>query len=329
MSAELDVDDGATRPVRAFDTVAPGVELLDHRRPNVSGNLPTVFQTAPMFRRAVIGYDRFQVDTYVQWAEDELASAEREHEHLVARHLRTRADLEDARELLAHSSDGGEMLRMAQRIGGMLAAAADEAVGIRAEAEKCRTAATAEAGRKLGYARWRIRYAEARARDLAAEAARRFEEKTAEAGRIVDRAEQTLREARAQAETRLEEVRAVEQHAAEHADRLRQQALADAAAARLQARDEIVRMLSTGREERRRADAEAAATRDRLLQDATTRYAALLAEVQVLVHRRAVLRAEIGLLTEPLPGPTRRRLDDHVAAFRDRFRWRARSLRAP
>ena len=75
-----------------------------------------------MFRRTVGGYDRFQVDTYVQWAEDELASAEREHEHLVARHLRTRADLEEARGLLAHSSGGAEMLRLSQRIGSMLAA---------------------------------------------------------------------------------------------------------------------------------------------------------------------------------------------------------------
>jgi hypothetical protein len=288
-----------------------------------------------MFRRAPIGYDRFQVDTYVQWAEDELASAEREHEHLVARHLRTRADLEQARELLAHSPGGAEMLRLSQRIGSMLATAADEADSIRAEAEHGRAAATAEANRKLGYARWRIGYAETRARGLAAEAARRFAEKAAEAGRIVDRAEETLREARAEVALRLEAVRAAEQRAVEAADRLRQQALVEAAAARREARDEIVRMLSTGREERRRADTAAAATRERLLRETATRYASLLAEVQALEHRRAVLRAEVavltevGVLAEPVAGPAHRRFDVHVLQFLDRLRWRARSLRAP
>ena len=41
-----------------------------------------------MFGRAVAGYDRFQVDTYVRWAEDELATADREREHLMALYLR-------------------------------------------------------------------------------------------------------------------------------------------------------------------------------------------------------------------------------------------------
>jgi hypothetical protein len=329
MSAQLDVDDGTVRPSSAFEMAVLGIEPLDHRRPNVSGDLPTVFRAAPMFRRSVIGYDRFQVDTYVQWAEDELASAEREHEHLVARHLRTRADLDEARELLAHSSGGAEMLRLSRQIGSMLATAADEAESMRAEAESCRTAATAEAKRKLGYARWRIGYAETKAQGIAAEAARRFEETTAEAGRIVARAEQTLCEARAEADARLAEVRAAEQRAVEHADQLRQQAVAEAAAARRQAGAEIVRMLSTGREERRRADAAAAATRERLLRDTAARYTSLLAEVQALEHRRAVLRAEVGLLAEPVAGPTRRRRDVQVHQVLDRLRWRARSLRAP
>jgi hypothetical protein len=164
---------------------------------------------------------------------------------------------------------------------------------------------------------------------MAAEAARRFEETTAEAGRIIDRAVQTLCEARAEADARLEEVRAVEQRAVEHAGELRQQAVAEAAAARLQARDEIVRMLGTGREERRRADAAAAARRERLLRDAATRYASLLAEVQALEHRRAVLRAEVGLLAEPVAVPVRRRRDVHLRQFAEWLPWRPRSLRAP
>ena len=144
MSAELHVDDGTARPGSALRDGAPDASAA---RPNVSGDLPTVFQAAPMFRRAVAGYDRFQVDTYVQWAEDELATADREREHLVARHLRTRAELEEARELLAHSAGGGEFLRLSRRIGSMLAAAADEAAGMRAEAEADRSAAAAQAER--------------------------------------------------------------------------------------------------------------------------------------------------------------------------------------
>jgi hypothetical protein len=294
----------------------------------VSGDLPTVFQAAPMFRRSVVGYDRFQVDTYVQWAEDELASAEREREHLVARHLRTRADLEEARELLTHSADGGEMLRMSRRIGSMLAAAADEAEGIRAEAERCRSAAAGEARRKLGYARWRIRYAESRARELATEAARRFAEKAAEADRIVERAEQTLRNAEAQAAARLEQVRAVEQRAAVAAERVRQRAAEEVAVARVQARADVVRLLADGREQRRRADAEAEATRERLAGNAAERYVSLLSEVQALEYRRASLRAEIALLAEPGP-VSGSRLRIQFRQFLDRHRWRSRSLRAP
>jgi cell division septum initiation protein DivIVA len=328
MSAELYVDGRAARPGGALESVVPGFESLDSRRPNVSGDLPTVFRAAPMFRRAVLGYDRFQVDTYVQWAEDELASAEREHEHLVARHLRTRADLEEARDLLAHSSDGGELLRMSRRIGSMLAAAADEADGIRSEAENCRRAAAAEAKRKLGYARWRIGYAEARARTLVAGATTDVQEMLAGAGRIVDEAVQTRRDARLEAAARLDKARTILQLADEDAGRIREDARAEAVAARQQARAEIVRMLSDGREQRRRADDAAAETRERLAREAATRYASLLEEVRTLEYRRASLRAEIGLLTEPAPVPGSR-IVAQLRRFTDRHRWRSRSLRAP
>jgi hypothetical protein len=336
MSAELEIDGGAARPPSALDMVLLGSEHLDHRRPNVAGNLPTVFEVAPMFRRAVAGYDRFQVDTYVQWAEDELASAGREREHLVTRHLRTRAELDEARELLSHSPEGGEILRLSRRIGSMLAAAADQAECIRAEAEAHRSAATAQSKRKLGYARWRIAYAEARARGMVAEAARKVEEMTARAGRLVDEAEQTRRDAGAEAEARLAGVRVTERRAAERADQVRKQAVAEACAARLQARDDVVRMLNAAREERRRADAEAAATRERLDRDAETRTAALLADVHALERRRASLVVEVERLADEVE-----RLADEVAAttggrrdvplrpFLGTIRWRSRSLRAP
>src|SRR5215208_4684930 len=132
MSAELHADDGPARP---FFEVVPDRD--ERERPNVSGDLPTVLQAAPMFRRVVVGYDRFQVDTYVRWAEDELAAADREHEHLMARHLETRAQPEEAPELLS------------RRIGTMLAAAADEAERIRAEAASARSHAAGQATRSI------------------------------------------------------------------------------------------------------------------------------------------------------------------------------------
>ena len=328
MSVDQHAAHAAGRPMTA-DEALPGIEAPDRGRPNVSGDLPSLFETAPMFRRAPLGYDRFQVDTYVQWAEDELATAAREREHLVERHLRTRADLDEARRLLSRSPGGAEFLQLSRRIGSMLAAAADEAQSIRAEAEAHRSAATAQANRKLGYARWRIAYAEARARDLVAQAARKAEETVAAARRILDGAEQTRMAACAEAEARLAEAQAVEQRAAANARHLHQQAVEQASAARLQARDEIARMLSTGRDERRRADAEAAATRERLALDVATRYASLLAEVEALEHRRASLRAEAEQLTAQLAGVADHRRELHLHRFLDGFRWRSRSLRAP
>ena len=327
MSVETETD-GAARPSSAFEMLVEP-EALDRSRPNVSGDLSDVLQGPPMFRRAVIGYDRFQVDTYVRWAEDELMAADREREHLEGRHLQTRADLSVAQQLLAHSSGGAEMLRMSQRAGSMLAAAADEADGIRTEAEAHLSAAAAQAKRQLGYARWRISYAEAKAARMLAEASAEMAEMAAAAARIVDAAEQTRTEARAEAELRLAEVRVVEQRAAEHATQVGRRAVAEVAAARLQARDEIVTMLDAARDQRRRADAEAAATRDRQARDAATRYASLLAEVAVLEHRRAAPRAEIELLNQPAVGSSRRRLPVHLGPLVGKLRWRSRSLRTP
>jgi len=335
MSAELYVDHVAARSSCAPEAVREG-DVLNLRRPNVAGDLPTVFQAAPMFRRAVIGYDRYQVDTYVQWAEDELLTAQREREHLVAGHFRTRVELEEARELLSHSADGGEMLRLSRRIGSILAAAADQADSMTAEAEACRSAASAQAERLDLDAR-------AAAERMLAEAAREVERMSAEAGRLVDAADRASREARAQADSRLAEVRALEQRAAEDAGRIRRRAEDEAAVARLQARDDIVRMLSTGRDERRRADAEAVATRERLDRDAATRATATLAEVRALRRRRSSLRseirsmerrrssllAEVELLSGQTAGSTSGRLDLHLRPFLESLRWRSRSLRAP
>ncbi|MGZ4570008.1 MAG: hypothetical protein ACXVXU_03960 [Blastococcus sp.] len=270
----------------------------ERQRPNVSGDLPSVLQAAPMFRRVVAGYDRFQVDTYVRWAEDELATADREREHLVARLFETRADLEEARALLSHSSGGGEFLQLSRRIGTMLAAAADEAERIRAEATSARAHAAGQATRTVARAEKALADAEAEAGRLVAEAATQVEDMTAQARCIVDREQQAAREIRAEADARLEEARVVEQRAVEHADRLHRQAMEAASAARLHARDEIVRMLDIAREQRRRADDEATGIRERLDRDAATRAAAFLAEAERMAARCAA-RSQVSAVVPP------------------------------
>jgi cell division septum initiation protein DivIVA len=328
MSVELHADGEAAQPPSELEVVLGG-EPEDRERPNVSGDLPTVLEVAPMFRRAVVGYDRFQVDTYVQWAEDELATADRERRHLEARHLRAQAALEDAQLLLSHSSGGGEFLQLSRRMGSMLAVAADQAESMHAAAEADRAAAAAEAERTVADAERRLADARAEAQRMVGEATTEAEQVMARADHLVDEAERSLEAAQAEVAVRLAEVRATELRAAEEADVVRQRAAEDATAARLQARAEIVAMLGTAREERRRADAAAAATRERLDRDAAARYVSLVAELEALEHRRAALRADIELLSTPVPGPQRERLDVHLRRLLDRFHLRPRSLRAP
>jgi hypothetical protein len=303
---------------------APGPDPVGRRCPNVSGDLPTVLEAGPMFRRAVAGYDRFQVDTYARWAEEELATADRERQRLEARLLETRAALAEARELLGHSPGGGEVLRLSRRVGTVLAVAADEAAAIRADAEADRAAASVRAERMVGNGRRLLADARAEACRIVDEAVRRAEAVTAQVGRLVAEAERTRSAARSEADARLEEARVVEQRAVEQADRTRQRAAEDAAAARLQARDEVVALLVTGREERRRADAEAAATRERLDRDAAARRAALLAQVERLER----LRAEPARTPEPISAvPDRFRLP--LRGSLDRLRERLVSRPTP
>src|SRR3954468_8976995 len=102
MSVELHAGEAAvahsTGDVGLFER-----EAREDRRPNVSGDLPTVLRAGPMFRRAVVRYARSQVDTYVHWAEDDLATAAREREHLIARCMRAQAELQESRQLLSLS----------------------------------------------------------------------------------------------------------------------------------------------------------------------------------------------------------------------------------
>jgi cell division septum initiation protein DivIVA len=330
MSAQLHADDEAVRPSTEVGA-ARVPQPRNRRRPNVSGDLPTLFETAPMFRRVVAGYDRYQVDTYVRWAEDELATADREREHLLGRHLSTRAALDEAHELLAHSAGGGEFLTVSRQIGSMLAAAADEAEGLRSEAAAERSAAATEAQQLSAQADRVLADAVAEARRMAEEAVTETErmvaEAAAQAGRLIEDAELTGSEARAEADARLAKVRDIEQRAAEYADQLRRQAATDAAAALVQARDEVIGMLTTGREARRRADAEAAEARARVDREAAARSAVLLAEVAALEQRRSLLQTEVDRLTALAARAGDPPLDVHLGRLLERLRWRTRSLR--
>jgi cell division septum initiation protein DivIVA len=278
------------------------VDQRDRRRLNLTGDLRTLFGYEPVFHRAALGYDRFEVDSYVQWAEAELAGAERERAALLTRHVRLREAFEEARRQLGHSPGGRDAVAASRRLEAVLAAAADQADGIRADAEARLAAAAAEAERLVAGAR--------------AEAARLVAGATAEAARVVaggaaeaagilaearaagEEADRTLAEARVEAEARLEKVRALEARAAGEAERARREAAGLAEAARLQARDEAVRMLTAAREERRRADGEAAAARERLDRQAAFRVALVQAALAELGTRSAP-----AVLPAPRPVP--------------------------
>jgi hypothetical protein len=281
-----------------------------------------------MFRRVLLGYDRFQVDTYVRWAEDELATADRERDHLVARHIEARAELADAQELLSHSAGGGEFLQLSRRIGTLLATAADEAESMRAEAKAARAHAAGQATRTVARADQALADAETEAERLVAAAAVRVEELTAQGAEIVDAAEQMCRTIHADAEARLAAARSVERDADARAEQIRRQAADEIAAARLVARNEILAMLDAGRAERRRADAEGAAIRERLDREAVARRAVLLGEIAALERRRSALRAELELMAGPATDPTEGPLGLPVRRLHDRLRWRLGSLRA-
>lgn len=266
---------------------------LERLRPNVSGDLRTLFRVEPLFRSSVRGYDRFQVDTYVRWAEDELTAARRDRQELLGHAVQLRADLDEARRMLAHSPGGREALRLSWRIGTVLAQAADEADGLRADAAADRETAAAEAQRLVTEA---TAEASALLDTASAQAREMLDEATAEADRLVADAQRQLaeadlaaREARTEAEARLEKAQAMQRQAEEEAARLRCAALADASATRAQARDEVLRMLAAAREDRRRAETEPA-----------TRRLALQQEIDDLEQRRAVARAELDRLRSEL-----------------------------
>ncbi len=309
MSVDLHAGEETVGDVAAHEG-HPGAEQMGSPLPRVAGDLPAVLSAAPMFRRTIAGYDRYEVESYVRWAEDELAAADREREHMTVRQLQTMAALEEARELLAHRAGGGEFLDVSKHLGAMLATAADEAEAMRAEADADRQAAAAQAERTIADA-------ERAAAEAAAAAARTVAAAEARAAGTIEQAHRTLAEAEqararteAEAQERLAQVRDVERRAAEQAQRLREQVADEIAVARLQARDELVALLTTGRDRRRQADEAAADARKRQDVAAAAQRSALLArtellqaEVRELEHRVAELRGQAEV---PVPRDGRR-----------------------
>src|SRR3954470_3318587 len=167
--------------------------------PNFSGDLDALFTTAPVFRTAVRGYDRLQVDNYVAWSEAELRAARRGTDDLVERYGRASAELEISRRLLARSPGGQEMSVISERMGRMLRMAADEAAELTAvgaaEAEQLLAEARTEADARLRKAH-EIKQMAVEASDHMREEARLLRaEATAELDRARAQAAQILRDA--------------------------------------------------------------------------------------------------------------------------------------
>ncbi|WP_100500549.1 ATP synthase subunit B family protein [Geodermatophilus chilensis] len=122
-----------------------------------SGELDALLEPRPLFRAALRGYDRLQVDNYVAWAETELLAVRHANDDLLTRYGACSAELEISRRLLACSPAGREQVRTSERVGEILRLAADEAARLTeagvADADRLRGVARAEADALLRRAR--------------------------------------------------------------------------------------------------------------------------------------------------------------------------------
>ncbi|MCF6735706.1 DivIVA domain-containing protein [Blastococcus sp. KM273129] len=121
--------------------------------PRPSGGLEVLLGHGPSFRGSVRGYDRVQVDNYVAWAENELAAAQREREHLLDRVVACGTELEISRRLLAEQPAGRERPAVSARVAEVLRLAEDQAAQVldaaEAEAAQLRADARLEADARL------------------------------------------------------------------------------------------------------------------------------------------------------------------------------------
>ncbi|NEK85018.1 hypothetical protein GCU60_04475 [Blastococcus saxobsidens] len=118
---------------RVVDGAAPPDGRPPAVPPRLTGDLDTLLDHRPAFRGAVRGYDRLEVDNYVAWAEAELATAQREREHLLDRMASYAADLAIFRRMLDEqpatrpsvTDRVGEVLRLAEAQATQVLEAAD------------------------------------------------------------------------------------------------------------------------------------------------------------------------------------------------------------
>jgi cell division septum initiation protein DivIVA len=235
---------GATPPAGA---TAAGNFVVDPEMPNFSGDLDALLTTAPVFRSAVRGYDRLQVDNYVSWAESELRAARRETDDLVDRYGRACAELEISRRLLARSPEGQEMTVISERMGQMLRMAADEAAALTA-------AGSAEADQILADARTE---ADARLRK-----AHEIKQMAVEAS---DRMREEARLLRAEATAEIERAKAQAAQILAAAAAERDRLAAEAADQRSKAEADLAKWLADTRSAARREQEETAAAAEAAL----------------------------------------------------------------
>ncbi|TYP90362.1 hypothetical protein [Blastococcus xanthinilyticus] len=128
-------------------------EGAEHRAPRPAGGLETLLADQPVFRGAVRGYDRLEVDNYVAWAENELTAAQREREHLLDRVVACGTELEISRRLLAEQPAGRDRPVVSARVSEVLRLAEDQAAQVLdaadAEAEQLLADARLEADARL------------------------------------------------------------------------------------------------------------------------------------------------------------------------------------
>jgi cell division septum initiation protein DivIVA len=185
----------------AFGSEGPPFPWTD---PASSGELDALLAPRPVFRAALRGYDRLQVDNYVARAETELLAVRRANDDLLTRYGACSAELEISRRLLACSPAGREQVRTSERVGEILRLAADEAARLTeagaADADRIRGVARAEADALLRRAREvrdgavadceRMR---AEAEDARAAAEEELARAHAEIGRMTARLDEVLR----------------------------------------------------------------------------------------------------------------------------------------
>lgn len=169
------------------------------------GDLPAVMDADPAFATAMRGYDRLQVDNYVDWAENELRAAQRVITELVERLGANEGELHRARQLVSQSARDRDLVRLSDRVADLLRLAAQEAaVSAGATAHDA-----AQAEDVVARAREEAEVVIRRARALEARAAARLQD-----------AERRLGEARTAEEEARSRVQAMLQDAADERGRV-------------------------------------------------------------------------------------------------------------